>query len=269
MKKIVEIKNVRFGYTEDQLVLKDIDASIYEGQLISLLGPNGVGKSTLLNCIIGLLKPQNGEVLLDGEGIQILSRKAIAHDIAYVPQTASVPFDYSVLEYVVMGRTSQLHVWETPSTDDYINAEDALEKLEILHLKNRSITELSGGEQQKVCIARSIAQSPRLIIMDEPTSALDYGNQVKVLHLIKQLSALGYAILLTTHNPEHPILLNSDVWILDKSGKLECGSAEKMITETKLTALYDTKIKIFFSKELGRRICNVPLLEDCRGDSVK
>ena len=154
-----------------------------------------------------------------------------------------------------MGRTSHMGFFSAPSSDDYRQSERALEQLDLLRLKNRPISELSGGEQQKVCIARAIVQMPKLIIMDEPTSALDYGNQIKVLKLVKELSASGYAVLITTHNPEHPLLLNSDVWLLERSGTLSAGTCDEMLTEEKLIKLYDTNIRVTHIDSLNRRAC--------------
>lgn len=255
MNALVEINGISFEYIRDHLILNNLNASIIPGQLITLLGPNGVGKSTLLNCITGLLFPKSGEILLYGKKIETLSRKTIARSIAYVPQKSAVSFDYSVLEFVVMGRTSQMSMFSTPSTEDYKCAEKALEQLDVLELKDRPVSELSGGEQQKICIARAIAQAPELIIMDEPTSALDFGNQAKVLKLVKSLSSLGYAVLMTTHNPEHALLLDSDVWILHKSGILETGICSQMIEEQALSNLYQIDICISTVREAGRKAC--------------
>lgn len=255
MSAIVELHDVSFEYSPSQPVLSNITAAVEEGQLITLMGPNGVGKSTMLNCLTGLLRPSKGEVFLNGQKISTLPKKTIARSIAYVPQHSAVSFDYSVLEFVVMGRAAHMNLLATPSNEDYQVAEAALKELELETLKNRPISELSGGEQQKACIARAIAQNPRMIIMDEPTSALDYGNVVTVLRLVKKLSQKGYAVLITTHNPEHTLLLNSEVWLLDRSGKLRTGTTEELITSECLSALYETPIHVSKTKDNSRKIC--------------
>lgn len=252
---LFKCSNLSFSYKEDNKVLSDIDFSINYGQLITLLGPNGVGKTTFLNCIIGLLKPTSGDILLNDINLYTMSRKSIAKNIAYVPQKCIVPFDYCVKEFVVMGRTAHLGIFSGPSSEDYRSVDDALHKLEIEHLAERPINELSGGEQQKAFIAQAIVQSPQLIILDEPTSALDYGNQIKVLSLIKELSSAGYAVLMTTHNPDHTLMLGGDVAILNKNGLLTCGNIDDILTEDNLEKAYATKLKLMYIEELNRKIC--------------
>lgn len=258
---IVETINMDFGYNPELIILSNICVSIFEGQLITLLGPNGVGKSSLLNCITGLLRPQKGLVKLNGNNILNLSRRKIAKAIAYVPQKSEVSFDYSVREFTVMGRTAYTGIFSTPSKEDYKIVENALEKLGVKELMMRPMSELSGGEQQKICIARAIVQEPQLIILDEPTSALDYGNQIRVLKLVRQLSNIGYAILITTHNPEHPLLLDSDVWLLGKENMFEKGNADEMITEKNLLNLYKTEICISSIEKSGRKVCYIKSLD--------
>jgi iron complex transport system ATP-binding protein len=221
------------------------------------LGPNGVGKSTLLNCITGLLKVEAGVIILDNRDIVTMKIKHIARIIAYVPQTIQSNFDYTVREYVTMGRTAHNNIFEQPNKEDYSIADESLEKLSILHLRQHLFSEISGGERQQVCIARTLAQQPNLIVLDEPTSALDFDNQIKVLKLTKKLSELGYAILMTTHNPEHSLLLNSAVWILDRDGRLSTGSDDELITENTLRDLYTSEICVSKISFANRKICYI------------
>ena len=261
MDHLIEVNGISFGYTDEQLILNNISASVLPGQLITLLGPNGVGKSTLLGCMTGLLSPSAGAVLLEGKPIGSYSRRKIAQSIAFVPQKTAVSFDYTVSDFVLMGRTCHLGIFSVPSDEDRRRTELALERLGISGLRDRPVRELSGGEQQKVCIARAIVQDPKLIIMDEPTSSLDYGNQIHVLKLIKALSEAGYSVLMTTHNPEHSLLLDGDVWLLGKNGGLSCGSADELISEQTLSALYGTDICITEVSDAGRRACFIRTLK--------
>ena len=256
MSNVIDCKNISFGYDSGKPeVIKNVTFSIKSGQLITLLGPNGAGKSTLLNCLCGFIKPQKGIILLKGEDINKKRQKQVAQVIAYVPQKVMIPFDYTVKDYAVMGRTAHLNVFERPDESDYRMVDKALLKLGVKELENRPINTLSGGEQQKVCIARALVQEPDLIILDEPTSALDYGNQVRVLRLIKDLSADGYSILMTSHNPDQCLMLQSDVAILNKEGNLIFGTCESILTESGLRDLYGVELKLVYSSELRRTVC--------------
>lgn len=252
---LVQCDNMYFSYDGKRQILNNVSFSIEKGQLVTLLGPNGVGKSTLLNCITGLLKPQRGKVLLNGKDIFSLSRKSVAREIAYVPQKNIVPFDYLVKEFVVMGRTSHLGILTTPSEHDYKLVDDALLKLGIADLSERQINELSGGEQQKAYIARALVQEPALVILDEPTAALDIGNQIRVLNLIKELLGLGFAVIQTTHNPDHCMMLGGKVAILDECGALETGICKDIITEERLRKVYNADVKLAYIPEIQRKAC--------------
>jgi len=255
MAPIIETKNIYFSYNGAENILNNVTFSIEKGHLITLLGPNGAGKSTLLGCICGLNIPQQGEIILCGENISKISRKEIAQKIAYVPQRSSVAFDYSVRDFVVMGRTAHLNMFSIPNDEDYEKTSLALEKLGISHLAFRAVGELSGGEQQKVCIARAIVQEPKLILLDEPASSLDYGNQIRLLKLIKELSSLGYSILMTTHNIDHCLMLESDVAILSSSGHLETGPLSSILTEELLSNVYGTELKLAYIENVKRTVC--------------
>ena len=217
---LVQCDNINFSYDGKRQILNDVSFSIEKGQLVTLLGPNGVGKSTLLNCITGLLKPQGGKVLLDGKDIFSLSRKSIARKIAYVPQKNAVPFDYLVKEFVVMGRTAHLGILTTPSEQDYKLVNDALLKLGITDLAERQINELSGGEQQRVSIARAIAKNPKLLLCDEPTGALDYATGKNILRLLHDVCKQNKKlVIVVTHNQALKDMADKVITI--KNGRIE------------------------------------------------
>lgn len=232
--------------------LSDCTLSINKGDLLCILGPNGSGKSTLLNCLCGLLTPTKGEILLMKKSIHEMSPKSIAQCIGYVPQNQYSAFGYTAMDYVLMGRASTIGLFEKPSKADREVAEEALAVVGIAHLANSFLSEMSGGERQLVSIARVISQKPQIILLDEPTAHLDYGNQIKMLKLIKKLNRYGFFILATTHDPNHCVMLNSQVGILDKTGVLHVGTNEEMLSDDILSKLFGTKIHMVYADIVKR-----------------
>ncbi len=255
---LLDVRDLAFAYPGRPNTLVDVTFTVAPGELITLLGPNGAGKSTMLNCIMNLLSPQQGTVRLDGVLVTDMTHKDIAKKVAYVPQTSGVTFGYTVFDYVLMGRTPFLKMYAAPSAEDRAKTQAALERLGIADLSTRLFNELSGGQRQLIDVARAIVQEPELILFDEPTSALDYGNQIKVLKMVKELSDEGYAIVMTTHNPDHPILLNSSVCILGRDGILKKGTVDEIMTEETLEGIYQSELIIRHVEDAKRRVCITP-----------
>lgn len=239
----LELLDVSCGYGQKN-ILSNITFSIENGKVLCILGPNGVGKSTLFKTILGFLKLQHGSILLDGESILNWSRRRLAKSIAYVPQAQAQPSAFSVLEVVTMGRAAHLRSFESPAKKDFEIAESSLERLEILFLKNRIFSELSGGERQMVLIARALTQQPQVLVMDEPTSNLDFGNQVRVLKQIKRLAQSGLCIVMTSHFPDQAYLCSAKVVLLQKDKSYQIGSFDEVVTEENLRKAYEIDVKI-------------------------
>ena len=237
----IDIKNLTFGYGNGK-VLSDISFSAHSGEFISLLGSNGVGKSTLFKCILGLLNGYEGSIEINGQDIKKISRRDIARLIAYIPQSNSNVFNYTVLDTVLMGVSSRINALSSPSQEDILNAEGILSELSILHLKNRGCAEISGGERQLALLARALMQNAGIFIMDEPTASLDYGNQHLVLQKIKKLTEKGYITIMSTHDPNHAFLYCDRVIALKDGSILSDNSPEKALTEDNLRLLYGTDI---------------------------
>ncbi len=259
---MLKINQLYFQHHRNIQLLNGIDLELKAGELLTILGANGTGKSTLLNCIAGLLKPKCGEIFLQNKEIKQLSAKQIARQVAYVSQHSPQTYQYKVLDYVVLGRAAHLGLFGKPREEDYHLAERALAQLGIRHFADKIYMQMSGGEKQLVNLAKILVQQPQLILFDEPTSALDYGNVFKTLSLIKDLSHQQFSIIMTTHNPDHPMLLNevipnSKVAILTKSGKLHCGFTEEILTEDNLRELYQTDLRLIDMPELQRKICAI------------
>lgn len=238
----LEVKSAVCGYA-GKTVIDGISFSVSSGEILCLLGPNGVGKTTLFKTILGFLKLYGGVITADGQDIARWSRKKYARTIGYVPQNHTPPFAFSVIDVVLMGRTAHLGAVSSPSGADREIAEGALESLGISALRDRTYTELSGGERQMVLIARALAQQPEILIMDEPTSNLDFGNQMLVLGQIKKLADQGIGIVMTSHVPDHAFLCSSRVALL-KHNSFDIGPPEEIVTEASLKAVYGVTVKI-------------------------
>lgn len=251
---ILEVKNISFSYHRNKPIFNSISFNLNRGEILSILGPNGSGKSTLLNCIANIYKPKTGEIELNGRLISKMNLRDIAQIIGYVPQIHIPTYAYTVREFTVMGRTPYIGAFKTPSKTDYKIADEALERIGVSHLKYKTYTEISGGERQLVLIARVITQQPKIILFDEPTAHLDYGNQHRIVRLIQRLSIEGYMIIMTTHNPEHAIILDGKVAILSRKGVLSIGKTAEIVNANTLSNLYGLSIKTIYVEEAKRMV---------------
>ena len=171
----IEVKNLCFSYGSTPIV-KDISFTAQEGQLVAVLGANGAGKTTLFRCMMGFLKAQQGKILLGGQDVGRIDRKAFAALAAYIPQSSEPAFNYTVFETVLMGTTGQLSPFRAPGKAQQEAVREMLRLLDMEALSERGIARISGGERQLALIARALAQKAKLLVMDEPTANLDYGN---------------------------------------------------------------------------------------------
>lgn len=252
---ILEVKNLGYQYRNSHKIFHDVNFQLNKGEMLSILGRNGAGKSTLLNCLANLYKPTTGEVFLDGTSMQKLPLARISQFIGYVPQIHYPVYAYSVRHFVVMGRTPYIRAFSSPSKSDYEKVDQVLEKLSISHLAEKAYTEISGGERQQVTIARALVQEPKVILLDEPTAHLDYGNQIRTVKMIRELSEDGFGVIMTTHNPDHVLMMGGLVGVLNPDGTLEFGRSENILTEERLSELYKVKLRLFHVDEFNRDTC--------------
>lgn len=241
---MLEVKNVSCGYGS-RIILRDISFTIVPGELVCLLGPNGVGKTTLFKTILGSLKLKSGEILVQGENITKWSQQHFAKIIGYVPQAHTPPFPFKAFDIVSMGRTPYIGLFSSPSRKDAFITEEVMRTLGILYLRDRIYTEISGGERQMVIIARALAQQPKILIMDEPTSNLDYGNQIKLLEHIKKIAEKKHiGVFMTTHHPDHVLMYASKAILLERNSKVTIGRPKKVITDEYLINAYDVEARV-------------------------
>lgn len=258
----LEAKNAGFAYTEGKPVFSDISLAIAPGEVLCILGPNAAGKTSLLNCLANLRPVSSGGIYINGRDIGGLSPKEVARNVGYVPQTILPSFDFAVIDYVVTGCAPRMGTFEKPKKEHYDAALEAIVDMGIEYLAEKSYMHISGGERQQAAIARVLAQKPKFIIMDEPTAHLDYGNQIKVLMIIKRLASQGFGVLLTTHDPDHALLLGGKIAVLDRNGELSFGEGNDILTEDTLSSLYAMPLKLIYEEQVKRKICVAPRLED-------
>jgi len=237
----IQIKNLSFAYNEDA-VLENVSFSATSGEFLCMLGRNGVGKSTLFRCILGLLKGYSGEILLDGRNVKDMNSREMARSIAYIPQTHTPSFNYSVLCITMMGMTACMGKCASPNIQQEKAARNALKELGILHLADRGYAEISGGERQLVLIARALVQKSKVLIFDEPTANLDYGNQIRVMRHIRALARQGYLVILSTHNPEHARDYGNRVLVLKDGRIFMIGHPEKVLNVETIEHIYGVEL---------------------------
>ncbi|HJJ30670.1 MAG TPA: ABC transporter ATP-binding protein [Methanocorpusculum sp.] len=252
------LSDITYRYTKKgEDVLRKVSFSAGKGEVIAVLGPNGVGKSTMFKCLLGFFTNYGGTITLDGTDLSTLSHKQIAKRIAYIPQSTYPTFNYDVLDVVMMGLTSQLSVLSSPNKNHIRRAEEALDNLGIGHLAHAGYGEISGGERQLVLIARALVQDAKILIMDEPTANLDYGNQFRVMCRVADLAAEGYLIIVSTHNPDHAFLYANRVIMMYGGEVIADGTPETVLDAELIHRVYGVNVRIeTFTDESGtHRIC--------------
>lgn len=250
----VEVNHLSFSYG-DRPVLHDISFTVEKGEFLSILGPNGVGKSTLFRCVLGLLSGYSGTVKVDGTDTRSFSIREAAKHIAYIPQSSHPVFNYSVFDIVLMGRTSGLSTFRSPGKRDTETCHWALEKVGITHLAQRCFHRLSGGEQQLVLIARALVQDAPILMLDEPTANLDFGNQLLVLEQARSLAREGYTVIQTTHHPEQSYMFSDRILAIQKGRVLTEGKPGDVLTRDTMHALYGVDVDVVSLFDDHARIC--------------
>lgn len=256
---VLEIQNATIGYGH-KTVLSDVNFELRTGETVCLLGKNGAGKTTLFKALLGILKPQAGTIRLNDIPIDNWTQRKFAQLVGYIPQARSLPFPFQVMDVVLFGRTAHLGAFASPGKKDRTIAEECLDILNIGHLKNRIFTQLSGGEQQMVIVARALAQQPAFLIMDEPTSSLDFGNQIKIIQRINALKNNKLGILMATHSPDHAFMCDANVAIVHNQSIWKYGYSNDIIKEDILHSIYgvDIKVRALTTGENTERMVCIP-----------
>lgn len=241
MDSVIEVQgvSVKLG---GSTVIRRVSLKLCRGEILAILGPNGAGKTTLLRTMLGLLKPFEGQVLVNGRDVRLYKPRELARVIAYVPQENTVPFPYTAAEVVLMGKAPHLGLLGTPRKHDYEEALRIMKLLGVDHLAYRPFNTLSGGEKRLVLIARALAQKPQALLLDEPTSGLDLGNKLRILNLIQELSHRSIAIAFTTHDPNEALAIASRIVVLNRGTVVFSGNPAGLGRET-LERIYGVTMK--------------------------
>jgi iron complex transport system ATP-binding protein len=241
---MLEVKNLKAGYGKEHVIVQDVSFTLKPGEFCCIIGANGCGKTTVLKTILGLLPSLGGEVQVNGRDAVSMTERERASHFAYIPQTHKLPFPFAVKDVVLMGRTPYLGRMAATGKTDRRIAFAALCQLSIAHLANRPYTELSGGQQQLVLIARALTQQPDILIMDEPTASLDFGNQQLVLSRMRNLVDSGMSVLMVTHDPAHAFYCADRVLVFNEGRVLTEGTPEQVITAQNMRTIYNTEVRI-------------------------
>jgi iron complex transport system ATP-binding protein len=237
------LENVAIGYGR-KVLAEGIDLALTPGRVVALLGPNGVGKTTLLRTMLGLTPALAGRIRFGDQDLQHLSRGAVARAVAYVPQSYTGDGALRLADLVLLGRTPHVGLMATPSAADRARAEAALALLDLEDRADIRMADLSGGQRQLGLVARAIAQDCPVVLMDEPTASLDFGNKLRVAAEVRALAARGAAVLLSTHDPQQALDLADAVMLLSRDGGGRVGPPADLITAPELTRLYGVAVRV-------------------------
>jgi len=236
------INKLSFNYASVP-ILKNIEFEMWIGEMLSIVGPNGSGKSTMLKCLNRILKTKQNTVLIDGQDANKLTIKQLSMLMGYVPQNSTSTFPFTVFDVVLMGRKPYIH-WNIGERDNEIVAE-MLDFLGIGHLAMRHFNELSGGEQQKVIIARALAQQPKLMLLDEPTSSLDIKHQLEILCMLKSLAqSKERSVVVSMHDLNLASRFSDRMLMLKNGCMYALGTPEEVLTEKNIEAVYGIKANV-------------------------
>lgn len=242
---IFAVKEGCFGYGKGKEILHDISFEIADGQVLSVLGPNGVGKTTLLRCMMGLLSWRTGGSFIDDININTMKEKEVWQKIAYVPQAKGVAFAYTLEEMVLMGRSAYIGALRQPTKEDLEVCHDAMNRLDIYHLKDKYCNQVSGGELQMALIARAFSANPSMLVLDEPESNLDFRNQLIILEAIEKLAKeTGISCIFNTHYPVHALKISDKSLILSRDGRTRFGETKEIINPECMRDVFGVDVHI-------------------------
>ena len=245
----ISINNLTFAY-DNRVIFNDLSVSFPQGGFCSILGPNGSGKTTLLKCIVGLLQPSGGTIILDGKPMAEYKKMDLARKIAYVPQYQDIVFDISVFDYVMLGRNPYQTPWEMQRTEDKEIVEEMLQKCNVWHYRDTLLQSLSGGERQRVMIARAMAQQTGILLLDEPLSNIDVTHKFEIMDILQQLNEeQQVTVLIILHDLPIAKSYSKQVLLLKSGNALQFGDRNAVLTEENIRNCFDLTERYAISEE--------------------
>ena len=249
-----------YAHQPDRPLLESVSFEVGEGEVMAILGPNGVGKTTLVRATLGFLPWQSGTTILDGRPLSAYRERELWRRVAYVPQARPSTFSLLVEEMVLLGRSPWLGPFAMPGKEDLEIVQAAMEQAGITALRGKRCGSLSGGELQLTLIARALAGQPEILVLDEPESGLDFRNQLVVLQLIERLAReKKMSVVLNTHYPDHALRISDSVLLLFGGGVYQTGRTDRMLTREHLRALFGVDIALWENQGKGHYAAVIPL----------
>ena len=233
-------------------LVRGLNLQVGSGSILAILGPNGSGKSLSLHTFAGLRPPKSGQIKICGRALSDWTRRALARELALLPQNVEDPFPASVMETVLLGRHPHIARWQWESERDLAIASDALVAVGLAGYEERDVLTLSGGERRRASLAAVLAQTPRVFLLDEPTNQLDPNHQLEALQLLRVRADAGAAVIVTLHDPNLAERFADSALLIGKDGDWQCGRSADILTATHLSALYDTRFEA--AEIAGRRV---------------
>lgn len=242
---LLKTEQLSFAFQPGRMVLSEVGFSLNQGEILGVIGPNGSGKSTLIRLLSGVLKPVGGKIFLKGKLLTEFRKKELAQKIAVVPQQTQISFSYTVLEIVLMGRAPYLKSFQLESKRDLEIARQALIKTDCAHLMERSIDQISGGERQRVILARALAQEPEVLLLDEPTTHLDLHHQIRFMQLLLELREQAkLSVLFTTHDLNLASIFADKILLLEQGKVAGFGPPQEILSPELISKVYQLKLKL-------------------------
>lgn len=243
----MNIKTENINVTlEKNNILKGINIEVDNKEFVGIIGPNGSGKSTLLKCIYRILKPSEGVIKLDGIDMKNISIKESSKKLSVLSQHNNYNFDFTVKEIVLMGRAPYKKFMERDNKEDYDIVNDALEKVDMLEFKDRSFQSLSGGEQQRVILARALAQQPKCLILDEPTNHLDIKYQLQLMRIVK---GLNVEVIAAIHDLNIAAMYCDKIYVLKNGEIIKFGKTKEVLTKKLIKDVYEVDADVIINED--------------------